>query len=365
MRAWIGCGGSLLILASLVGCKSIGPEAIRSSQSEFNCAIAASMDEQMLLNLVRLRYRDNAYFVEITNITDSRNLALEAGNGEDGALYVNAQNAATAVWNPLCIVSTGQSPTINYAPMQGEGFVHRFFSTVPLPTLLMMIQSGWSVDRVFSVFVERINGLRNVPTASGPTPLSVPDYHQFQRAVRLLGELFAGDAIAIGQDSNGAVAMEVRLASSDGQYESSLQEFRALLGVPSERNHFVFGNDFLPSADGDVKLRSRSMQGALFYLSHGIEIPQEHQKCGLVTMTRDSAGHAFQWEKVLHGLLRVHSSREKPARYFVATPYRGYWFFISDDDLQSKSTFMLLNNVFSLQSGNVSSFAPTLTISLR
>jgi hypothetical protein len=56
------------------------------------------------------------------------------------------------------------------------------------------------------------------------------------------------------------------------------------------------------------------------------------------------------------------NKNKKPENAFVAVPYRGAWFYIADDDLNSKSTFMLLTQLFNLQSGQTEDVGPTLTI---
>jgi hypothetical protein len=48
-------------------------------------------------------------------------------------------------------------------------------------------------------------------------------------------------------------------------------------------------------------------------------------------------------------LIRVHSQKTKPKHAFVATKYRGWWFYIDDDDLTSKSTFALVITVYGLE----------------
>ena len=40
----------------------------------------------------------------------------------------------------------------------------------------------------------------------------------------------------------------------------------------------------------------------------------------------------------------------------------GYWFYINDDDIQSKTTFLLMQVLMGMQSGASSSGAPILTI---
>jgi hypothetical protein len=40
---------------------------------------------------------------------------------------------------------------------------------------------------------------------------------------------------------------------------------------------------------------------------------------------------------------------KEPDLALVAIPYRGQWFYLADNDLESKSTFMLLTQLFHLQ----------------
>jgi hypothetical protein len=61
-------------------------------------------------------------------------------------------------------------------------------------------------------------------------------------------------------------------------------------------------------------------------------------------------------------MCKVRSSKRKPGNTFIAVPYRGVWFYIADDDLQSKSTFMLLSQMFNLQAGQTEDAGPTLTL---
>ena len=52
----------------------------------------------------------------------------------------------------------------------------------------------------------------------------------------------------------------------------------------------------------------------------------------------------------------------KPMSAYLATPYRGHWFHIDDNDLDSESTFMLISQLFNPQAGNVRTFGPALII---
>ena len=63
-------------------------------------------------------------------------------------------------------------------------------------------------------------------------------------------------------------------------------------------------------------------------------------------------------------LLNVRHSRRRPRGSYVSVNYRGHWFSIDDDDLESKSSFSLLGQLFALQAGGIEVDTPVLTISV-
>jgi len=65
---------------------------------------------------------------------------------------------------------------------------------------------------------------------------------------------------------------------------------------------------------------------------------------------------------VLGGMFRVHSSAGPPSNASVAVRYRDHWFYIADDDQSAKATFMLVNQIFALQAGDVTETKPVLTL---
>jgi hypothetical protein len=74
----------------------------------------------------------------------------------------------------------------------------------------------------------------------------------------------------------------------------------------------------------------------------------------------------FNWDKTAGGsLFHIHQSEKQPDMTFVTIPYRGQWFYLTDNDLESKSTFMLLNQLFRLQAGAAKSAGPTLILPVR
>ena len=59
---------TILLLFGPIGCLNFGPVSLKSERSKYNMAIQKTNDEQLLLNLVRLKYRDNTFFLEVSNV---------------------------------------------------------------------------------------------------------------------------------------------------------------------------------------------------------------------------------------------------------------------------------------------------------
>lgn len=186
---------SLSIIVFLItGCQSgFGPRSLKNTHPSYNQAIAETLNEQMLLNLIRSRYRDTPYFLDVGSVTASLSLTASAG--------VNTQLNLGPKSN-LVIPNLGfgyaQNPTPSYTPLRGEDFLKSILSPIPLETILVMTQSGWSIQRVFGICMERINDLNNAPSASGPTPDYEPDYRRFEKLLILLRELQMAGKLEMG-----------------------------------------------------------------------------------------------------------------------------------------------------------------------
>jgi len=394
-------------LAFAAGGCTMGPTALKSTAIDYNHAIRHSANEQMLLNLVRLKYRDTPQFLEIGAV--SAQFTFGSSANISGSIFENVGERT-----PPHVLGLGgryaydEKPTITYTPLQGEDFVQRLMSPLQIDALIGLYYSGWSIDRILRLSVQHINGVENAIGASGPTPDYVPTYAGFARVAKCLRHLQKSRDLNLGYESRAETVVEsvdpkqvtgsdlveaaekgykfMRKEGSDGLVlarpkKSAVLELRSdalnrpetrvlvqLLGLRPGRTQYdvtagVTGGG--PGAKGpwdSMAVNTRSLLGTFFYLSQAVEVPESHQKQGLVTLTRDEEGEVFEWSRVTGDLFRVHSSWLRPTQAAVAVRYRDYWFYIDDADLNSKSTFALLGQIFGLQSGQVKSIAPVLTL---
>jgi hypothetical protein len=293
--------------------------------------------------------------------------------------------------------------------MGGEDFQRRMLQSLRTPAIALLAESGWREDRVLRLAAEEVNGLKNAPSASGPTPKRAPMFERFREAAALIRQLtkqhlidfefetrlerlsaplaasrVEGDhtvsAVKAGAKFEVSPSGELVLTAekrrlvmrfsveSDASPEAA--RLRKLLRLDPERRRF----DFVAAEDseldvfqpdqvlGEVAIDARSLMGVLYFLSNGVQLPPEHEDASVATTTLDKSGESFDWTEVLEDLFVVHSSKKQPKRAAVAVRHRGHWFYIADDDESSKSTFLLLSDLFSLQAGDVEETKPVLTL---
>lgn len=353
----------IVVLTALAsGClATFGPQAVERTHPAYNEAIIASINEQMLQNLVRMRYRDVTFFLEIGSVTTS--LSLQASAGVDAALNFGTRDSLS----PGVGLGYADNPTISYTPLQGENLLKSILSPLQLEAILVLTQSGWKIDRVFGLCFERINNLYNAPNASGPTPQLEPDYEQFNRLLESLHRLQRSRLIEIGTThQQGSPGILVRLVADDVEYQADINRIYELLQLDRQVKDFDLSTDFLAVKKTQWAVRTRSISGLLYYLSQTVETPEQHQADGLVTVTTSKTGGVFDWTNTPAGRrFKVRAQAERPDNAYIATYYRGHWFYIEDTDLESKSTFMLLRQLFDLQAGQTKSQGPTLTLPVR
>lgn len=341
---------TLALAALLAGCGYAGPASVRATRPAYNLAIQQTNDQELLLNLVRLRYRDTPYFTSVERIAAS--LELNRSLGGQGVI-ARTESAApkdtiarTLTLGPGSI-ALNEKPTIFYAPLEGEKFVRQMMTPMNPDVLFLLARSGWSIDRVLSIGVLEMNGLRNAPTASGPAPSREPEFRDFREAVRLLRLLQRDGKLDLVRAREGD-GIELRFLRG-GATSAEAARFRTLTGLAADRDRYRIAVAAEAPDDRTLALTTRPVMSALHFLSTGVEVPARDVSAGRVRQTLRADGNAFDWQEMLEGLFRVRVAEREPSEG-TAVRYRDAWFYIPDDDLESKSTFVLLTQIIALHS---------------
>lgn len=357
-RKMRGTGCFLLVLLPMVlaGCSGVGHGRLEGERSNYNVAIQRSNDEQLLLNLVRLRYRDTPFFLEVSSVATQ--FTYSAGANAGGTV----QSGVPGILNLGANAAVEERPTVTYAPLQGEEFIQRFLSQVPIQTVVLLARTGWSLERVLRVCLQKIGPLKNAPNASGPTPARVPEYESFKRAVKLIRAVSVAQGLDVSLGTDGNITGFSIDFNETGKKMAETQELLQLLGLDAGSSQIVFTTDPVPDGKPYLRAEARSLIGIMYYLSHGVDTPPEDQERGRVTVTRDATGALFDWDEITGDLMNIRTAHSRPESAIVSVEYRGEWYYLDDTDLSSKSTFSMLGQLFSLQAGNAKNLAPTLTL---
>lgn len=357
------------LLLSFAGCNTTGPRAIRQGRFSYNRAIVQTRNEQMLANLVRLRYRDPPFFLDVSSVSTHYSFS---GEGDVGVAGVSSETAGALGAK----ITYEESPTVTYVPLQGLDFADRMMRPLPIEVVILLTAAGWKIDRLMRCCVERVNDVWNAPRASGPTPAREPEFRDFLEVARIFERLDEehamvrrfrrlGDGDGTGQTSGQVAAKEIELRLQfldKPETAADIGRLKQVLDLDPDLDEYrLTTNPTFREAD-EIAIFPRSLMATMNYLSQAVEPPQRDLDAGRVTVTRSLGGSAFDWSDMTGGLFRVLSSASEPGNAFVRVNYRDAWFYIDDSDLDSKSTFLLLDTLFQMQAGGAQGQVPLLTL---
>ena len=417
-----------IVIACLLaaGCQ-LGPKTLEHSRIHYNHAVQTTASEEMLLNLVRMKYRDPVEFVRIPSITGQHTYSGDLG-------FVIPFNGGG-----LSAIDLGaeEKPTIVYQPEQGAEFSSRILSRIGTETLDLLASKGWAADRTMRLIIRNMNDVDNATSAGGPTPYLKPRFEEFRHATYLIRKLQKRRQVELAYEvvtTDPAVQVsdpinEMRVDSAalldaaergyrfrpvnrwqvalfsveksgpvmvfrvapEARHSPEMLTIAAIFELEPGLEYYRFELNTLgqlkkpstargshgvplgsPLHGGEIiaaplscevctrlpatglreemSVSTRSIMEIMYYLSHGTDVPFCHIEQGLVTQTYDEFGHPFDWRAMTHDLLQIHVSDTHPCdAAAVAVHYRGHYFYIADNDQNSKSTFNLLIELFNLK----------------
>lgn len=358
MRPRIALVAAAVAALAAPGCNVLGPRAIEEARTPYNEAIARSGREQLLLNVVRMKYRDVPVFLDLTSVSTQYSWSI------GGTAFGSFPSVGNEAYSSTVRVDASEKPTVTYVPLTGDKFVKQLMSPVPVEILVLLAQSGWSVERVLRCCVQEVNGVPNAPSAAGPTPSYEPEFREFQElsaAIRALQVRRGCFLVAARQDDQVSIRFRFADDTADGDEAARL---RQLLRLEFDAKEYPVEAAFHTRSPDSISVTPRSALGVLSYLSQGVQVPEDHVEAGKVTVTLDAEGRPFDWAAVTGDLLTIRSSTSRPRDAAVSVFYRDHWFYVADDDLESKTTFALLGYLLALQAGERKTVSPSLTLDL-
>jgi hypothetical protein len=151
---WVVFLALACVLLSLCACEALGPAALRAGRNDYNKAINTTDTAELLLNIVRLRFNDKPYMLQISNIS-SRSEWWNTASGS--ARWIDTDRSGTSREDRT---ETGVSaelryiekPSINYQPLRGARFVQQLLSPLDLETIFLLRFAGFEMSNILRVF---------------------------------------------------------------------------------------------------------------------------------------------------------------------------------------------------------------------
>lgn len=346
---------------AVAGCTSIGPGTVTRDRVDYGNALATSWKEQLLQNIVRLRYADTPQFMDVSSVVAGYALqgTLQAGYTDvtsSGPLFTGARGIAT-------VGATGtylDRPTISYTPLAGRKFTQSLLEPLPPPAIFSLIAAGYPVDLVFPMTVRALNGIYGRTIQTGISRPSDPEFGPLVAAMRRIQQSRAFSIQVTKTETEQKVSVLFDTQRKPEIRKDSDFVAQTLKLTPRKGEYsLVYGA--VPRESGELAVLSRSMIEILAGIAADIQVPEKHAADGLTHANNDDIdSNPNDVSRV-----RVLSGASPPADAFAAIRYNGAWFWIANNDLNSKRAFTFLTLFFALAETGAVPAAPVLTIPVQ
>jgi hypothetical protein len=342
----------VFLLPGISGCSSVGPNSIPRDRLDYSQSIDDSWKRQTLLNIVRLRYMDSPFFLDVSQVVAGYSCEVSAGASTN--IYTQGR-----AFNSVGVSGSGSfsdHPTITYMPLTGDKFLRGLMDAVPPHCILYLMQTGFPADYILALGVDSLNGLHNRAYYAGEVRKADPD---FVRITELLRDIQAAGAVALrieeGEARHQSATLFFRHENVPSEIQKKIEEFRQLLHLPNDQFSFKLVYSPLRAGPGELAVESRSLLRMLSALSTFVDIPEiEVQQHRALTVPDTSA-----WTEPL---FHVNCGQSLPQDAFIAVQYRNHWFWIDDTDWRSKRTLSTIMLLFTLADTGTGNQLPVLTI---
>jgi len=130
-----------LFVSLLTGC-SLGPRFLRTDYVEYNKSFQESANKEMLLNIVRLRYLEVPFFLQIGAISSTHQYQTTLGgtfSSPDTRLVDRGlvPNFGFSLNNAI-----GETPTVTFTPLMGAQYVGRILADISLDEFFSLFDTG-------------------------------------------------------------------------------------------------------------------------------------------------------------------------------------------------------------------------------
>lgn len=340
----LAVSGSMLLLA---GCSTAQLSNVEQNRGSYNAALNKSDNEQFLLNIVRMRFDKSPFFVGVDSITTQTTISYNTG-GEDskfGNVVGGPGSSATGgFWNFQPNIEFKHTPTVTYSPLQGTNFISGLLAPISLVQFNYLIQANLNLATAFKLTVDNVGPLDNLSDTwerdGNSSGIDFNNFVDFLDQARVNGQL---GLFLSSYQNNPAFVLVMRDDVTAAQVSKKLhldKTYRKIILSP------MVGST---KSGNVVQFRTRSFFAVLNFLSYSVDTSaKDEKKFGV------SNNAANVQAEMTNSLFRLKSSDTLPMNAYAKISYEGRWYYLSNNDVTSKTTLMFLKFIYSLEAGEVS-----------
>ena len=390
ISSFILFAATISVALVLSGCQTLNWN--EKWQSNFIDQMAVARDSQMLKNLVRMRYGKPPVFTTVGTVTEKYKQApsqISLTGVVTSVLDSSVDDSAKSENNLSGQVGIGgtRETTLQYSPLIGKELNTTMNLRLGLETVFDLTQSGFSIERVLAITVERFGPTLNAPFASGPTPDHLPkqeEFNKYEDILTALKNLRQQNKIRFIKASPDEICSSTKIKKEESpkkliacflddndclcenNNDPQWKELTNLLEI-EDREGILILTDSETRSSSEIKVRTRSLFGIMHYLSQNVKVPDRDREIVKISNIKNGEGCRKEgkkrdgWDCSPAGQrFEIISSDTRPRLICsssqtdgdcasVVTRHNGRWFYIDAKDHSSKATFALLTKLFEIQ----------------
>jgi hypothetical protein len=342
----------LAALGAAGGCTSIGPQRLDRDQLDYTRVVSESSKRQTLFNLVRLRFGDSPAFVSIGQLVSGYTVQSTA----QANMQSNPSGPINSFWALLGNFQFTDRPTFTLNPMNGEQFVQAYLRPFSPADIIPLIQGGIPVDKLFRLVAQTVGELQNTHPLAGDRRSASAEFLPTLALLRILQENGAL-RIHLRRDRDGPRAF----IGFDVQHAPHLrsmvdQVYRRLRVDPSAREvEIIYGPAREQQRGREIPILTRSLLSVLAAVAVEIEVPEADVAAGRTLPTLREPGAP-------RPMIIVRTGTDKPRLTYAEVRIDDRWYWVADNDFESKATFTILEILKSVAQSTRGLAQPVLTI---
>ncbi|HET6566241.1 MAG TPA: hypothetical protein VFG52_12580 [Xanthomonadales bacterium] len=344
------CLALLGTLVVLCACGSLGPRTMDKDQLDYGRSIGDNWKNQLLANLVKIRFIDMPVFVDVGQIVSGYSLETQlSGTAGFGNTLGGGDSQVLGASGKYT-----DRPTITYTPKTGEAYLRSLLEPIEPTTILSLVLTGYNPELLFTWAVESINGVNNYSSRAQGQHVANPEFYEF---IGLLSELQENGAIGFEINQDTETEREMVLFFDDRNINEvnlrKRERMREILGANSSARKFPIIYSPFAVDDKSLAMQTRSILQVMISMSTFVDVPPDKA---------DRASGGFDRSSLSHQPFHVRTSKEKPEDVYASFHYQGDWYWIPHNDLETKRVFSLMLFLTTLTNRAGTENAPVLTI---